>query len=308
MLSVSLIDVGPAPYPPPFTWNWIPPVEVNEVVPSAHVALAVPLSVAVLMLAGLALGAPAGENVVSGKLAVLTTTVNVLLCFAVTEAPTFRVKTSVAAAAPVVNRITTACPSLTVSVPGAVGMATHVAPPSTEYSGRDPVVVNAPQIFAGALIPATVNVGLALVTVFGVVVSVAGKNVNAVGTLSRRREKVLVFVPSVRVPVIVVASAASPQRPEPDTSFQRVVTVAPLVTGVEAVSQVTPPLRLNSIQPVEDRLPAPSAQVKLAVPGIVVGATAPVTPATWIVAGGAGKFVVDAVAVADEESVAVSST
>jgi hypothetical protein len=226
------------------------------------------------MLAGLAFGAPAGENVVFGNAAVATVTVKVPLSFAVADPPTFRVKTSVAAAAPVVNRIRTLSKLSTVAVPGAVGIVTQVVPPSTENSGREPVVANVPQILAGELMPATVNEGLVLVTVFGVVLSVAGERVKALGTLSSVRVKVLVLVPSVRVPVITAASAASPQRPEPDTFFQRVVIAAPLVTGVEAVSQVTPPSRLNSIQPVEERLPAPSAQVKFAVPGIVVGATA----------------------------------
>jgi hypothetical protein len=76
MVSVLLIEVGPAPKPPaPFFWKTIPPVEVSEVVPSFQVAEAVPLRVAVFTEAGLAFGAPAGENVVLGNGEVATVTV-----------------------------------------------------------------------------------------------------------------------------------------------------------------------------------------------------------------------------------------
>ena len=143
------------------------------------------------------------------------------------------------------------------------------------------MVPNAPQLKDGELVPAIVNVGSAVVTVLGVVVSVFGTSENALGVRFIVKLKVVVSpLDDVRVPVIVALPGASPHKPELGTFTQRVWTVVPgaLVTGAE-VTQVAPASMLNSIQPVAVRVPGASAQVNEAVPGIVVGATAPVIPA-----------------------------
>jgi hypothetical protein len=204
----------------------------------------------------------------------------------------------------------TVAPGFTVALPGAVGIAAQVVPPSVVYCGVPPVVAKIPQMNEGASVPAMVKVGSAVVTVLGVVLSVLGTKVIAFGVRSIVNEKVVVSpLDDVRVPVMVALPGLSPQVPDEGTLTQRVRTLVPgaLVTAAE-ITQVAPASMLNSIHPVAVRVPGASAQVKEAVPGIVVGAAAPVIPAGSITAGGTGKVVVTAVALLRAESVIVSST
>ena len=81
--------------------------------------------------------------------------------------------------------------------------------------------------------PETVKEGLVTVTDPALIVSVAGEKVKALGTLSIRRVEFVVRVPSLRDPVMVVPSGASPQVPAGPV-FHWVVIVSPVVTAVEA--------------------------------------------------------------------------
>jgi hypothetical protein len=204
-----------------------------------------------LIEAGDALGALAGPNVDRGNVLDETVTVKFALCFAVAEAPTLTVKTSVPGAPPVVNRTLALAAGLRRTEPGVEGIAAQVEPLSIEYSGELPVVAKVPQRKEGAFVPETVNEGVTEVTVFGVVVCVFGDRTNADGTRSTNRLKLLVRVPSVSVPAIVVPSAASPQAPVGPV-FHCVVIASVSTTAVEAWVK-RPPLTLNSIQPVPVR-------------------------------------------------------
>jgi hypothetical protein len=236
MLSVLLMVVGPAPkVPEALTSKMMPPVEVSEVVPSPQlVQVAVPLRAGgpvTATEAGDAFGAPDGEKILLGNGAEVTVTVKAPVCFDVREAPTLTVYTSVAAAEPVVNRMLTVAPGSTVAVPGEVGIAVQVVPLSTENSGVPPVVAKLPQMKDGELVPEIAKVGSTVVTVFGVVDSVLGLRVKALGVRFITNDRVVVTVPSVKPPVIVALPGESPQRPELATFTHRVCTVSPLTTA-----------------------------------------------------------------------------
>jgi hypothetical protein len=145
-------------------------------------------------------------------------------------------------------------------------------------------------MYEGALVPETVKVGSWTVTWPTVAVSVFGERVNASGVRSITRVKDVVSpLEEVKSPVMVALPAVSPQTPEEGVFIHLVITVLPgaFVTAAE-VTQVPPPSTLNSMHPLAVRVPGGSAQVKEAVPGIVVGATAPVIGVKAMTAGAEG--------------------
>jgi hypothetical protein len=84
----------------------------------------------------------------------------------------------------------------------------------------------------GELVPEMVKVGSAVVTVAGVVLSVFGLSVKALGVRFSANDNVVVAPGVVKVPEMFAFPGESPQSPELGTFTQRVCTVVALVTAV----------------------------------------------------------------------------